>query len=184
MTSMRVERRRSTGHAAERRRTGHATGRSRLFSPARAALLVLGAAALGAVAGCSDPVSVTASELDSHFARWQAAGLRDYRYDFRRSCECAPAATRPATIEVIRGTVARVRFAGDGEELATSEERRFFPTIDQLFELIDDAVRNNAAVLVVSYHPVLGYPTNISIDYRREVADDEFTIQASKLEAL
>ncbi len=147
-------------------------------------LLGMGTLALGAIGGCSDPLSVTASELDSHFARWQAAGLRDYRYDFRRSCECAPAATRPATIEVVGGTVVRVRFAGGGEELATSEERRFFPTIDELFELIDEAVRSKAAVLVVSYHPVLGYPTNISIDYRREVADDEFTIQASNLEAL
>ncbi len=174
-----------TSASVERRgRKGRGAGRRGLVSPPRAAWLVLGAVALGAVGGCSDSLGVTASELDSHFARWQAAGLRDYRYDFRRSCECAPAATRPATIEVIGGAVVRVRFAGGGEEFATSEEQRFFPTIDQLFQLIDDAVRNHAAVLVVSYHPVLGYPTNISIDYRREVADDEFTIQASKLEAL
>ncbi len=174
MTSAWVER---------RMRTGDPGGRGRLAWPPRAKLLVLGALALGAVGGCSDSLSVTASEIDSHFARWQAAGLRDYRYDFRRSCECAPAATRPATIEVIGGAVARVRFSG-GEDLATSEERRFFPTIDELFELIAEAVRDKAAVVVVSYHPVLGYPTNVSIDYRREVADDEFTIQASNLEAL
>lgn len=144
---------------------------------------VVGAAAL--VSGCADSLSVqaTAQASGDHRAAWEAAGLRDYRYEHRRSCECPPETTQLVQIEVRDGTVQAVVFAGTGEPVS-SELVSAFPTVDELFDLIDDAIRRNADLLEVTYDGALGYPKTLRIDYRREVADDEMEIEASNLEPL
>ena len=126
-------------------------------------------------------MSVTATEMDRHRALWIAAGITSYRYDYQRSCECGPDMLRPVSIEVIEGSVTSVTFLDDGL-LAQSSTFNAFATIDDLFDMIDEAVQANAESLVVTYDPTLGYPTLLSVDYRIEIADDEFTITATNLE--
>jgi len=57
------------------------------------------------------------------------------------------------------------------------------PTVDGLFDVIASANARNAAVLDASYDASLGYPTSISIDYTRNVADDEITYSVSAFHA-
>jgi len=54
-------------------------------------------------------------------------------------------------------------------------------TIPMLFDLVHNAIDRDAAMLEVEYHPSLGYPTKLSVDYEREIADDEFSIRADSL---
>jgi hypothetical protein len=135
-----------------------------------------------AVTACSETLGVTEAGLESHRARWEAAGLTAYVYEYSKQCECGPETLRPARIEVLAGSVARVTFLDNAQTLE-SPPADAFPTIDDLFGRVDEAVRMDAASLVVTYDPTLGYPTLISVDYRRDIADDEFVIRASNLEA-
>ncbi len=140
---------------------------------------------LAAVIGtaCAETLGVTEAGLESHRARWEAAGVAAYLYEYHKQCECGPQSLRPARIEIQAGSVTRVTFLDNGETLENPPTEAF-PTIEDLFDLVDEAMQMNAAFLVVTYDPTLGYPTLISVDYRRDIADDEFTIRASNLVAL
>ena len=136
---------------------------------------------LCSVSSCSEVLSVSASEMDRHRAVWISAGVVDYRYDYHRQCECGPDTVRPVRIEVLGGSVTSVTFLDDGQ-LLQSPTVGAFATIDDLFAKIDEAIESDAESVIVTYDPTLGYPTLLSVDYRREIADDEFTITASNLE--
>jgi hypothetical protein len=142
--------------------------------------IILLAATLVAAA-CSDTTGVTENSLISHRALWEAAGLSSYQYEYRKQCECPPEALRPVLIEVRAGSVTQVRFL---DNLLTAESllAQGYPTIDDLFDYIDEVSQTNVASLVVTYDSMLGYPTLISVDFRRDTADDEFTVRTSNLE--
>ena len=46
--------------------------------------------------------------------------------------------------------------------------------INGLFEVIQDAIDDEADQITVSYDSELGYPTNIEIDYNVNAIDDEY----------
>ena len=134
-----------------------------------------------ALAGCgSDPFALSSEAVDNHRQRWLAAGVRDYDYDYRRLCECLPSTTRETRVQVRGGQVAAAFYNHSGEVPTTLEA---FPTVEDLFDLIDEAMTLNATTLIVSYDAALGYPTEIIIDYDSQVADDEVTIEARNLVA-
>jgi len=56
-----------------------------------------------------------------------------------------------------------------------------YDSIDKLFEIIRSAIAKNAYRVDVKYHPTLGYPTQISIDYNKEIADEELFLNVDKL---
>jgi hypothetical protein len=57
-------------------------------------------------------------------------------------------------------------------------------TVEQVFDVIEEAYRERAEEVQVTYHPTLGYPTDLFIDYVEEVADDERGVQITDFEAL
>ncbi len=66
-----------------------------------AALLALALAGCGWIAG--DVWDHRQQELDAAGARWLAAGIEDYSYVVRRSCECMH--TAPVRISVVRDEI-------------------------------------------------------------------------------
>jgi hypothetical protein len=44
-----------------------------------------------------------------------------------------------------------------------SEYARIFQSVDGLFAIIDQAIRDGTRPLTVRYHPTLGYPTRIEL---------------------
>lgn len=134
---------------------------------------------IGGLYGCGTaPFELTLSALENQRARWEDSGVVDYRFDYRERCVCGQSAMRRATIEVRGGQVASVSDTGapPGTEAITA-----FPTIDDLFDRIEEAIRDEAAALSVSYDPDLGYPTEIIIDFDYGAEQDEVTIDASGL---
>jgi hypothetical protein len=85
--------------------------------------------------------------------------------------------TGPVIVIVDGGTVTRRYVANNAVVSSTFAE--LFPTIDELFDIIEDARRRDAASLAVDYDPTYGFPTRVSIDYHREMADDEIVYRAS-----
>lgn len=136
------------------------------------------AMALG-VAGC-DLVSPSAdeparSELETAEATWRAAGVLEYELAVERHCFCA--LTGPAVVTVRVGFANEVRPSGDQMPDVLAGDA--YPDVPGLFAVVRDAIARGAHFLRVAYHPTLGYPTEISVDYREGVADDEIAYRAA-----
>lgn len=100
-------------------------------------------------------------------ARWAASGPDAYTMTQSRSCFCPRDVTGPFEVTVRDGAVTSVTL--DGAPVPTDRA----VTVDALFDLIAEAHARSAAEVRVSYHPSLGYPTEIWIDYDRQMADEE-----------
>lgn len=135
-----------------------------------------------AVPGCgAAPFELTLSAFERQRAKWEAIGLTSYSFAYRERCYCGSSALLQGQIEVRDGQVVAVSATGQppGTEAVGS-----FPTIDDLFDRIEAAIRDEAAALSVSYDPELGYPREIIIDFDYGTDDDEVTIDATDLVAL
>jgi hypothetical protein len=104
----------------------------------------------------------------------------NYSFTFSRSCECLPETAGPFRIYV----------TGDSVDNATDLEGNAIdaeiiaqlPTIDDIFQRIEDAETEGAASIDVVYDPGDGYPTSVNIDYSEEIADEEYTVTVSNVE--
>lgn len=145
----------------------------------------LGLKSVGAIvlslasAGCSGGILGVGEggELQVNRSRWQAAGIVDYTYQVDRGCFCGFAG--PHEIQVRDGLIVAVIDLRDGSAVE-AQFFDFFDTVEDLFDIIERAIANQAAVLEVDYHVQLGYPTRIELDGALNVADDELTVTVSR----
>jgi hypothetical protein len=131
-------------------------------------------------AGCSsvfEPGSKQ-SELDANRQKWATRGFRDYTFTHSMVCFCP--VENPMTLTVLNDSVVSAKVQRTGAEL----NPRWLKTINGLFDFIDRAIDEHAAVLEVEYDPSLGYPTRIIYDGSKNVADDEVTYTVSDLRAI
>lgn len=147
----------------------------------RSALLIAGT--LAALTSCeavgvTGPGSETRQQMLSNRQLWETQGITSYRFRYRRSCFCGD--VNAVEIDVAQGAVAAARYV-DGGTPVTEIYQSTLPTIDDLFDIIEEALDSRADALRVTYHRTLGYPTEISVDYRFVVADDEFGYSVSSL---
>ena len=90
-------------------------------------------------------------------ARWEAAGLDTYQFVYENDCgECDPDRAAPRPVVVWDGS----SFDGDRTGI----------DVDALFSRIETALAEGSDV-EVSYHPDLGYPTEIWIDREARAYD-------------
>lgn len=132
---------------------------------------VLIAASIALAAGCGGDsnslVDPGRSDLEIARARWLAQRPGQYAFNARKACFCA--------------VVGEVRVYVDGDSVigvvglpdAQPIDTRNYESIEQLFDFIDRAITNHAAVIRATYDPVLGYPTSIEYDGAANIADDE-----------
>lgn len=159
---------------------------SRLMDPARsrsmtvrAYLLVLTLAL--PIAGCSStPLEPQRNEWGAALARWEAADIASYAFEFRRLCFCGPDVIRRMRIDVEDGSVLAAVYVDTGEPV--SDPAISPPTIDDLFAEIEDAIDRRAFSLIAEYDPELGYPIDVSIDYLEFAIDEEMAFQVFEFE--
>jgi hypothetical protein len=145
-----------------------------------------------AAAACSDEnVTGTSAQFADDRARtrsllvaarqvWRVAGPRDYRFRFRQSCFCAPAVTAPVLLTVRGAEVVSAVYAEDGRTVAPSDLGRY-PSVEELFTRVEQAIATEAYEIRASYDPRLGYPTSVFVDQSRTMADEEQRLEASDL---
>ncbi|MCB9230693.1 MAG: hypothetical protein H6581_03480 [Bacteroidia bacterium] len=131
------------------------------------------------------------NELESNREKWDALNDSDYSFDLDISCFCAHSGYTPATVVVQADTVAAILDINTGQDLLVPSDSslvfdvygEYFPTIDGLFDEIDNAVRGNADKVKVTYDEDQGYPMEISIDWMKFAVDDEsaYTVLAVRL---
>jgi hypothetical protein len=135
----------------------------------RSALVIL--LAVGAVAGACDQSQGLAKALTAAEATWAANEPAAYEFTVQVICFC-PIPQPPPTFAVRDGMAT----------LITTPPQSGFPysfydrynTIDKLFTVLRDYMRQKPARMIVRYDPQLGYPVSAEIDVRQTgVVDDE-----------
>ena len=145
---------------------------------------------LASVLACSnaepDPMLARAQvELDIHRTLWEQTRSSDYTYEYNVLCECSDNFGQTVKVTVINGGIESVVYAESGEfgrkagdpPVVSGSPR--YHTIDSLFDVIQDAIADEADRLTVSYNSEFGYPTDVAIDQFVNAIDDEYSLTAS-----
>jgi hypothetical protein len=138
------------------------------------AFLVAAAATLGA---CDGP-TLPERQLQVARLKWERTRPAAYTFTIARYCFCTSDGIGPVIVSVRDGVVESRTYVNSGAAVAPTYAD-YFPTVDGLFELIEDARRQGADAINATYDPARGFPVVISIDYVREMADDELTYRAT-----
>ena len=106
-------------------------------------------------------------------ARWARAALADYDLVMSRRCFCIDVG--PVMVSVRSGVRVETRvLVDDAEGPLAPNLVPFYPTVDELFAVIEQALDDGVHELRVTYHPSLGYPTDVWVDRSPAIADEEF----------
>jgi hypothetical protein len=135
---------------------------------------------LFAAGGCGESLAPEEDALRNARRRWVSNGPADYSFELARSCECTPEMAGPVRLVVQRGIVLRREYVSN-QAPVPAQYAQNFPSVEGLFDVVADALRDNAWRVEVDYDPNNGLPRVISVDYDRVVADDEFTYTATQL---
>jgi hypothetical protein len=144
--------------------------------------LLSAALILSPLAGCESITGVEdlgfeQAELDRNWDRFERNAPLSYTYTVRVACECPSDVTRPVTVWVDRGTVEYLFYEDDGRAVPFSYSDSF-PSVEQLFDAIQDAIDQRADYIDVDYDPTYGFPRSVYIDYDRRVSDEELSLTA------
>jgi hypothetical protein len=135
---------------------------------------------LPALAGCVNVTGVDnldreQDRLDRAWDRFESVAPLAYTYTVRVSCECPRDVTRPVSVWVDRGVIEYLLYEDDGQPVPFSIANSF-PSAEELFDTIQDAIERDADYMDIEYDPTYGYPTSVYIDYARNIADEELSI--------
>lgn len=146
--------------------------RARRAAPSLLALLLF--------AGCDSILGPDDSRDLSRSRRlWENVGYSDYTYVVSNDCFCVMGGI-PVEVTVRNRQVVSVVLAATGAPVAT-DIARLYHTVDGLFDVIDDAIRQHAHRVSAEYDPVYGFPTTVFIDYQANAVDEEFGFRVSAL---
>jgi len=107
--------------------------------------------------------------------KWLGKGSKDYHYTYQRSCFCPRDYVRPLRATVKGGTLSKFRYADTSQPVPESIKLKP-ETIVGVFKLIREAISKNAASITTKYHPEHGAPLKVTVDFDRQMADEELYI--------
>lgn len=105
------------------------------------------------------PISEEKQRFYKEWKSWNRLKIKDYSFTVKVFCNCPD--IKPKLVQV-RGGIALV---GKGETPNM--------TISDYFKMVDEAYKKNAHSVKVKYDQRYHYPKYISIDYNKNIADDE-----------
>jgi hypothetical protein len=125
------------------------------------------------------------SDFSRNQQKWQDANISHYRFNLFVGCFCVFSQDMPLIIEVKDGEIVSMEYQ-TGNPLDDGNREYFskFATIDRLFSELEVDLAGEADEVTVTYDSTHGFPTEISIDFIKEAADDELYLTVSNFEAL
>lgn len=130
-------------------------------------------------------VGAASSEFDQAKDKWQEAGITHYRFNLDISCFCAFRENMPLVIEVQDGEVVSMEYSSGAEiEPAVLDLFQQYATIDRIFAELEKALNGGADSVTVTYDETYGFPTQVSIDFDQQAADEEIYLTISGFETL
>lgn len=130
--------------------------------PFAASCIALGAGLFLSLGACSIVQPSPESELTSAQHRWASLAPASYTVVASQQCECLAAASGPVIISVRNGVVESRQYVQSGAAVPPAYASSF-PTVDELFAMIEVEQRAGTPLLVAQYDPALGYPTRFSV---------------------
>lgn len=126
------------------------------------------------------------SRLEKHRAHWQEHGPSDYQFDLQK-WSFGPRGLFPATIVVRADTVRTVLDPETGTTLVLPQTEKpaletnpgAYPTVLDLFAVVERAIEEDYKHLEVQYDEQLGYPEHIESEIAEDMADDYVTYEVS-----
>ena len=108
------------------------------------------------------------NDLSANERLWNAASPRSYAFIAEYSCFCPVLRQRQVLFEIDNGEVVRIQ-ADDGTDLSNNATvLRIGTTVPEMFSFIREVFEANPVSMSFEYDEVLGYPTQIYIDYTLE----------------
>lgn len=120
------------------------------------------------------------SRLSVQRELWSAQHIDDYQLTLSRSCFCAPEGAGLVVLTVLDGKPVAWLYFLSGDPVA-DEWQAVFPTVDGVFDFLEDAIDRGADAIDVTFDPALGLPTSLHVDYRAGLADEEIGYALEKL---
>jgi hypothetical protein len=146
-----------------------------------------GVLALLALEGCGLFGSTRESELQRELNRnrrhWEAQAIDDYRYVGRRGCYCGNEVTRPVVVEVRDGEVVSVAYQESGGAVEATYAG-LWPAMEGVFDILQDALDQEAVDVTARYDADHGFPEHIAIDYSENVVDEELAYTVEDFQPL
>ena len=127
---------------------------------------------------CSTEEDERLDDLAAARSQWIAEAPGAYDFDYLRSCFCPDVFL--ARVYVVDGAVTLVVNLESSTPLS-AERNDDFPTVDQLFNELDEVIRLEPHELEVRYDPQLGYPSFVSVDIEERMVDEEFSYTVDDL---
>lgn len=121
--------------------------------------------------------------LEQGRALWNGSGPDSYRFVITRPFYAPPPLTAPVVVEVRSGTVVSRTYEQTGLPVSP-QYSSWWPDVEGLFAIIDDARARNAASIQVQYDPTLGFPLWANIDYDTSLADEEVAFSVRDFRSL
>jgi hypothetical protein len=146
---------------------------------ARRLLTSLIVASFAAVTACDRDLSGpdrARSELDVNRDKWREHGYRDYSLTMSRLCFCGDVGPFAVTV-VGDSVVAAVRTSDGAPTLVVS----YLPTVNKLFDFIQQAIDDNTKTISVTYDAELGFPREIVYDLEGMAYDAGVTYRLSNV---
>jgi len=109
----------------------------------------------------------------------QSPSSNEYTYEFRRQCFCSDN-NMVYKIHVVNDIIVSINDDNVNDVQISSNDN--LPTINGLFQMIDDAIQSKAYYMNVRYDNDKGYPTRIEINQNELRTDDEFIYLSNLLD--
>ena len=127
------------------------------------------------------------AQFEQNHQKWQSAGIPHYRMSVSVLCFCPFSQDMPVRIEVEDGAIISMLDVR-GAEITRADPRFGFiepyATIDQLFTILEAALKGAADDVSVTYDLDHGYPSEMNFDYIRNAVDDEMGIRVEAFDEL
>lgn len=118
-------------------------------------------------------------QLNLSKALWSQHGIEDYQITSRLFCFCI--INHDIVNLVDNGELVSAFYAGSGSPIP-ADQFEYQKSVDDYFDLIQEAINEDAFSIDVSYDSTYGYPVDISIDYDQNIADEEVGYRLSSFE--
>lgn len=109
--------------------------------------------------------------LDIAQRNWDAEHFTDYSFNYSLDCFCAPE-LQNIDVQVVTGEVASA--TDEDSQPVSDQDLASIPTIDELFDYIQQWIDDEAEELVVEFDEQSGFPLSIHVDVQVGASDDEF----------
>jgi Family of unknown function (DUF6174) len=138
-------------------------------------------AAAAATLGACDGPTAPERQLQAARLKWERTRPAAYTITVARLCFCPQGGSSPVIVSVRDGVVESRTYVNNGAAVAPTDAD-YFPTVDGLFELIEDARRQGTDTIDATYDPARGFPVFISIGYVRGMADGALSYRTTNFQ--